>query len=40
MKKLARPVKVWNVNELDNVGGSVIHEVEVNIYFKEYVERA
>jgi len=27
------------VNGTENSGGSIIHEVEVNLYFKGYVER-
>lgn len=38
MKKLAIPVKIWNINRSKNIRRTVTHEVEVNIYFKEYIE--
>jgi len=40
MEKLARLVKIRNVDRSYNVEGSVTYEVEVNVYYKEYVERA
>jgi len=38
LEKLSRPIKIRNVDGTDNSIGLVIHEVEVNIYFKKYVE--
>ena len=37
--KLAKPIAVRNVNGTGNSGGTITHEVEVNLYFKEHVER-
>ena len=37
--KLARPIIVRNVDGTENSGGSITHEVEVNLYFKGHVER-
>lgn len=37
MKKLARPVKVWNIDRPNNVGRAATHKVEVNIYFKKHI---
>jgi len=38
LEKLARPLKVKNVDESDNSRWSVTHKVEVNMYFKKHVE--
>jgi len=32
MEKLDRPSKVTNVDGTDNVGGSITHEIECNMY--------
>jgi len=37
--KLGRPIIVRNVDSTGNSGGSITHEVEVNLYFKGHVER-
>jgi len=37
--KLRRPIVVRNVDGTGNSGGSITHEVEVNLYFKGHVER-
>jgi len=37
--KLERPIIVRNVDGIGNSGGSITHEVEVNLYFKGHVER-
>jgi len=37
--KLGRPIIVRNVDGTGNSGGSITHEVEVNLYFKGHVER-
>jgi len=39
IKKLDRPSKVTNVDGMDNVGGSIMYEIECNIYYKGHVER-
>jgi len=39
MEKLDRPSKVTNVDGTDNMGGSIMHEIECNIYYRGYVER-
>jgi len=38
LEKLSGPIKIRNMDGTDNSGGSMTHEVEVNIYFKEYIE--
>ena len=37
--KLEKPILVRNVNSTGNSGGVILHKVEVNMYFKEHVER-
>jgi len=37
--KLGKPIVVRNVDGTRNSGGSITHEVEVNLYFKGHVER-
>ena len=37
--KLRKPIIVRNVDGTGNSGGSITHEVEVNLYFKWHVER-
>jgi len=39
MTKLERPLKVKNVNGTENSGGSITHQVEVNVFYKNHVER-
>ena len=36
---MAKPIKIKNVNGMDNSGGTVTHEIECNMYFKGHVER-
>jgi len=38
LEKLVKPIKVRNMDGSDNKGGSIIHKVEVNMYYKEHVE--
>jgi len=38
LQKLERLVRVKNVNGTHNSGGAIIHEVEVNMYYKSHVE--
>jgi len=40
MEKLKKPLLVRNVDRSVNVGGAIMYQVECNIFFKEYVERA
>jgi len=39
LERLAKPIKVRNVNGSDNQGGSITHEVEVNLYYRGHIER-
>jgi len=39
LEKLDKPIKVRNVDGSDNRGGSITHEVEVNLYYRGHVER-
>jgi len=39
LQKLERPVRVKNVDGTYNSEGAITHEVEVNMYYKSYVER-
>jgi len=38
LAKLARPIKIRNVDGSNNKEGSVTHEVEVNMYYKGHME--
>jgi len=37
--KLDRPLQVRNVDGTGNSGGAIMHEVEVNMFYKGHVER-
>jgi len=37
--KLEKPILVKNENSTGNSGGAILHEVEVNVYFKRHIER-
>jgi len=39
LQKLDRPVAVRNVDSMNNSAGAITHWVEVNVYYKGYVER-
>jgi len=39
LQKLERPVVVRNVDGTNNSGGAIIHQVEVNVYYKSHVKR-
>jgi len=39
LQKLERPIKVRNVDGTNNSGRAIIHQVEVNVYYKGHVER-
>jgi len=39
MTKLERPLKVKNVDGTENSGGSIAYQAEVNIFYKNHVER-
>jgi len=38
-EQLAKPLKIRNIDGIDNSGGVVTHEIECNMYFKGYIER-
>jgi len=40
MEKLKKPLLVRNVDRTVNAGGAIMHQVECNMFFKGYVERA
>jgi len=40
MEKLKKPLLVRNMDGTINVGGAITHQVECNMFFKEYMERA
>jgi len=37
--KLKQPIQVRNVDGTGNSGGAIMHEIEVNMFYKEHVER-
>jgi len=39
LQKLERPMLVKNVDIIGNSTGTITHKVEVNMYFKNHVER-
>jgi len=39
LEKLDRPVRIRNVDGTRNSGGLVMHEIEVNVYYQDHVER-
>ena len=39
LQRLERPVVVRNVDGTNNSGEAITHQVEVNMYYKSYVER-
>jgi len=39
LQKLERPVAVRNIDGTNNSRGAITHQVEVNVYYKSYVER-
>ena len=39
LQKLNRPVIVRNMDRMNNSRGAIIHQVEVNVYYKGHVER-
>jgi len=39
LQKLERSVRVKNVDGMYNNGGAIRHQIEVNVYYKSYVER-
>jgi len=36
---LERPLVVKNVDRIYNSGGAIVHQVEVNVYYKGHIER-
>jgi len=39
LQKLERPVVVRNVDRTNNRASAIIHQVEVNVYYKNHIER-
>jgi len=39
LQKLERPVMVRNVDGMNNSTGAIIHQVEVNMHYKNHIER-
>jgi len=39
LQKLKRPIMVRNVDRINNSGGAITHQIEVNVYYKGHVER-
>ena len=39
MTKLERPLKVKNVDRTENSRGNIMHQVEVNVFYKNHMER-
>jgi len=39
LQKLERPIMVRNVDGMNNSGGAITYQVEVNVYYKGHVER-
>jgi len=39
MTKLKRPLKVKNVDRTENSGGNITHQIKVNVFYKNHMER-
>jgi len=39
LQKLEKPIPVRNVDRTNNCGGAITHQVEVNVYYKNHMER-
>jgi len=39
LEELNKPIKVRNIDRSNNKGGSITHEVEVNLYYRGHIER-
>jgi len=39
LQKLKRPIVVRNVDRTNNSAGAITHQVEVNVYYKDHIER-
>ena len=39
LQKLDRPVMVRNIDGTNNSGRTITHQVEVNVYYKNHIER-
>jgi len=39
LQKLERPVTVRNIDSTNNSRGAIIHQIEVNVYYKNHIER-
>jgi len=40
IEKLKKPLLVRNMDRMANAGGAIMHQVECNMFFKGYIERA
>jgi len=40
LERLKNPMLVWNIDGTVNVEGAITHQVECNMFFKGYIERA
>ena len=39
LQKLDRPVTIRNIDGMNNSAGAITHLVEVNVYYKDHIER-
>jgi len=39
LQKLEKPIVVRNVDRTNNSAGAIIHQIEVNVYYKNYIKR-
>jgi len=39
LQKLEKPIMVRNIDGMNNSGGTIIYQVEANVYYKGHVER-
>ena len=39
LQRLKRPVIVKNIDSINNSGGAIMHQIKVNVYYKNYIER-
>ena len=39
LQKLNRPVAIRNIDDMNNSAGAITYWVEVNVYYKDHIER-
>ena len=39
LQRLERPVIIRNIDGINNSGGAITHQIKVNIYYKNHIER-